>query len=140
MAERLPLVAGFLVATKYHLNSGATMTKKKQPAKQKVSDGQFAGAILLLLILVVWSLFAVFKTLPSNIPKITKSVQPESCQHLGLTSIGTEQDRECSKYVDAGAKSAAIFNTTVDLVGIGLLVGFGPKLWRVTQRYHEQKK
>jgi hypothetical protein len=116
------------------------MANKKQPAKQKVSDSQFAGAIILLLILAAWSLFAVFKTLPTNIPKLTKEVRHGECRRIDLTTVITPDDQQCINAIDAGEKSAAIFNTAVDLVGVGLLVGFGPKLWRVTQRYHEQKK
>jgi hypothetical protein len=116
------------------------MTKKKQPTKHKVSDGQFAGAILLLLILVVWSLFAVFKTLPANIPKITKEVRHGECRRIDLTTVVTPDDQRCINAIDAGEKSAATFNAAIDLVGVSLLVGFGPKLWRVTKRYHEQKK
>ncbi|HSE61141.1 MAG TPA: hypothetical protein VLA88_02505 [Candidatus Saccharimonadales bacterium] len=116
------------------------MAKKKQPAKQKVTDGQFAGAIVLLLILAVWSLFAIFKTLPHNIPKVAKEVRHGECRRMDLTTVVTPDDQRCLNAIDAGEKSAAVFNTAVDLVGVGLLVGFGPKLWRVTQRYHEQKK
>ena len=112
------------------------MTKKK-PTKQKISEGQNAGAICLLIILAAWTLFAIFKTIPANISTLTKE-QPADCQSHDLSSAlmyGTD----CSKAVQVGSKSGAVFGIAVDLVGIGLLAGFGPKLYKVTQQYKQQK-
>jgi hypothetical protein len=114
---------------------------KKQPSKKhKVSNGQFVGAICLLAFLVFWVGFAALKSIPASISTLTKETQQEECQSLSLMDIGTAEDRTCSKAVEAGAKSAAVFTLATDLVGVVLLVAFGPKLYAVTRQYSQHKK
>lgn len=107
-------------------------------AKKKVTTGQFIGAVTLLLVLISWVGYAALFSIPSEIHTITQHATPAECQGSLEDVIRVANDPNCTTAGSVGSKSGAAFGLVTDLVGVGLLIGFGPKLYKTMKLYKQR--